>query len=481
MKYGTGLSMKKLSEDVHAAQIVYETFPDIKKIMEANPTVKGIALRKLTHYAPRLFPEESMKQLDAALKEYGNTKGMTPKEQEKVNHYQAMEQSRLRLADMGTDAIEKRDCFLPGEVWRDTKGKRIQAHGGALFYENNILPDVPSMSQKDIHNRMACGYTYYWYGENKEFTDGKSDIWTWGIRAYRSEDLYNWEDIGLIIQPELTNPYSNLFPEMRVDRPHIIKCEKTQKYVAWLKLSGSEACFLVLQADAFTGPYEIVRENYRPLGSEVGDFDIVRDNRTQKAYLFMDANHKRIVGIEMSEDYLSAEKEVSSQYENMVGALCREGVALFERNGKKYMLTSGMTGYVPNQSDVAVSSEWTSSFISVGDPYVGDTSLSSFNSQFSHVFKVPGKKDLYIALADRWVPEYPVDARKANLIRRCIAHREQPQEYPVTKEELQEFAEIPVLENVDTSVADYVWLPITFEDGRVKIAWHSAWKLEDYE
>ena len=23
--------------------------------------------------------------------------------------------------------------------------------------------------------------TYYWYGENKEFTTGKDEIWTWGI------------------------------------------------------------------------------------------------------------------------------------------------------------------------------------------------------------------------------------------------------------------------------------------------------------
>lgn len=481
MRYGTGLPMKKISEDAQAAQIVFEAFPDIRQIMESNPAVRGIALSRLTQYAPQMFPEEPMEQLDRALKEYGKAKGLTTKEQEKVKHYQALEQSRLHSAGRKTEISEKRKSFLPGKIWTDTKGERIQAHGGALFYENSAMLEDPGLPQKSGHGGNACGYTYYWYGENKEFTDGKSDIWTWGIRAYRSEDLYNWEDIGLIIQPELTDSDSNLFPDMRVDRPHIIKCEKTQKYVAWLKLSGPEACFLVLQADAFTGPYEIVRENYRPLGSEVGDFDIVRDDGTQKAYLFMDADHKRVVGLELSGDYLSADTEVSSQYENMAGALCREGIALFERKGRKYMLTSGMTGYVPNQSDAAVASEWTAPFQSVGDPHVGDSSLSSFNSQFSQVFKVPGKRDLYIALSDRWVPEYPVDARKADLIRRCIGRREQPEEYPVTPEELQEFAEIPALENVNTSAADYVWLPIAFEDGQVKIAWQDEWKLEDYE
>lgn len=75
----------------------------------------------------------------------------------------------------------------------DTEGNRIQAHGGALYYENG---------------------TYYWYGENKK-TDGKSRIWTWGIRCYSSEDLYNWKDEGLIIQPELDDKTSHLHPNHR--------------------------------------------------------------------------------------------------------------------------------------------------------------------------------------------------------------------------------------------------------------------------
>ena len=34
-----------------------------------------------------------------------------------------------------------------GQVWLDTEGKPIQAHGGSIFFEND---------------------TFYWYGENKE-------------------------------------------------------------------------------------------------------------------------------------------------------------------------------------------------------------------------------------------------------------------------------------------------------------------------
>lgn len=55
------------------------------------------------------------------------------------------------------------------------------------------------------------------------------------------------------------------------------------------------------------------------------------------------------------------------------------------------MLTSGMTGYVPNKSDSAVDAP-DKPFVSIGDPHVDDESRASFNSQISRIFKVPGKR-----------------------------------------------------------------------------------------
>lgn len=69
----------------------------------------------------------------------------------------------------------------PGQVWLDTEGKRIQAHGGSVMYIDGV---------------------YYWYGENKEKTVGDGKYWHWGVRCYTSTDLYNWEDKGLIIEPD---------------------------------------------------------------------------------------------------------------------------------------------------------------------------------------------------------------------------------------------------------------------------------------
>lgn len=103
----------------------------------------------------------------------------------------------------------------PGQVWLDTNGKRIQAHGGSVLYLDG---------------------TYYWYGENKEKTTGENGIWHWGVRCYASKDLYNWEDLGLIIPPDLEDETSPLHPSNMMDRPHIIYNQFTKKYVCWLKI-----------------------------------------------------------------------------------------------------------------------------------------------------------------------------------------------------------------------------------------------------
>ena len=50
----------------------------------------------------------------------------------------------------------KNTSIRPGQVWLDTEGKRIHAHGGSVMYWEGA---------------------YYWYGENKEFTDPAKGIW----------------------------------------------------------------------------------------------------------------------------------------------------------------------------------------------------------------------------------------------------------------------------------------------------------------
>lgn len=281
----------------------------------------------------------------------------------------------------------------PGQTWLDTNGKRIQAHAGGIFYENE---------------------TYYWYGENKEFTTGKDRIWTWGIRCYSSKDLYNWTDLGLIIEPDTSDETSLLHPNNWMDRPHILYNEATKKYICWIKFSGEIGCFAVFTADQLLGPYQMVRERMVPYGKMVGDFDIIQEE--ENAYIYFEYDHNGIAAYQLSKDYTDVIGNPVLYYEGLHAPFTREGVGLFEHENMRYMVTSGMTGYIPNPSEIATFDRWLGRLTIQGNPHKNDESGASFNSQISTIFHHPKKKNLYIALADRWVPDYMLTQQKTDII-----------------------------------------------------------------
>ena len=108
--------------------------------------------------------------------------------------------------------------------------------------------------------------------KTRRHTTPGSGNWHWGVRAYSSTDLYNWEDRGLIIPPVLDDPESPLHPAQKMDRPHIIFNETTGKYVCWIKVMGEGSHdtqrSTVLTADSLLGPYEIVRTGLRTARDE---------------------------------------------------------------------------------------------------------------------------------------------------------------------------------------------------------------------
>lgn len=121
----------------------------------------------------------------------------------------------------------------------------------------------------------------------------------------------------------------------------------------------------------------------------------------------------------------------------------------------------------------------------MGNPHARDESQTSYHSQISSVFKVPGKKDLYIACADRWVPDHMEwqylvyrDLFEGMFIRKDICADDLSEEQKLILGDASR----------DTSISDYVWLPIRFEEpdkehplGMVSIDWVDEWRIEDYE
>lgn len=148
----------------------------------------------------------------------------------------------------------------------------------------------------------------------------------------------------------------------------------------------------------------------------------------------------------------------------------REAPAYFRRHRQHYLLTSGTTGYHPNPSEAAIAPSLHGPYTVVGDVHPSDSSRTSFHTQISSVFKHSTKKDVFIALGDRWLPSYQEHGFKAHT---AFEHYFAPGRDG--DERMEEFAE------VNTSVASYVWLPITFENDRLVVAWRDQWRLDEFE
>lgn len=345
------------------------------------------------------------------------------------------------------------NSFQPGQVWLDTEGKRIQAHGGSVFYENGI---------------------YYWYGENKEKSDGRNGIWHWGVRCYSSRDLYNWKDEGIIIPPDEEDPSSPLHPSRCMDRPHIIYNKRTGKYVCWLKIMNEDfsQASTILTADRLLGPYTMVRTGLYPLGMSAGDFDlaVAEDG---KAYYYFERVHSETICADLTEDYTDVTGYYSTHFPRKSPPDVREATAHFVRKGKHYLLTSGTTGYYPNPTETAVADTWHGPYRELGITHPEDDTNTSFHSQISCVFKVQGKKDLFIAYADRWLPE------EMHRDYKIYSQMFRSQFDPDAPEFDESLMGEPALEH--TSIADYVWLPIRFDGEMAYIDWKDEWRTEDYE
>ncbi len=346
--------------------------------------------------------------------------------------------------------------FYPGKVWYDTAGKRIQAHGGSVMYLDGA---------------------YYWYGENKEHTDGRGDVWHWGVRCYKSTDLYNWEDCGIIIPPELNRPGSPLHPASMMDRPHIIYNKRTKKFVCWVKVMTADGQrSTVLTSDSLLGPYTIVREGILPLGMSAGDFDlaVAEDG---KAYYYFERVHSETICADLTEDYTDVTGYYSTHFPRPYPPFVREATAHFVRNHKHYLFTSGTTGYLPNPSEAAAADTWHGPYTILGDIHPEDKSRTSFHSQISSVFKVQGKQDLYIAVADRWCPDLAgVDYEEYGSLCEGLFSGKIP-----AADILKKFAKFGSDSSRNTSVADYVWLPVEWDGDRPVIRWRDEWSLDDYE
>lgn len=351
------------------------------------------------------------------------------------------------------------ESIEPGKKWLDTKGEHINAHGGGvLFYEGK----------------------YYWYGENRPERGFTTKV---GVEVYSSTDLMNWTDEGVALAVSEEDGH-DIERGCIMERPKVVYNDKTKKFVMLfhLELKGkgyaaARVGFAV--SDTPTGPFRFIRSLRPNAGQWPKDFS---EKDIKKAKKLNPSDYKEwwtpqwrkavntglllardVPGGQMSRDMTvyvdddgkayhiySAEEnltlniaELTDDYLDYTGDFIRiapgghnEAPTIFKRNGMYWMITSGCTGWDPNEARMFTSSSIWGPWEQLPSPFVGEHSEKTFYSQGTYVLKVNGTEDTFIFMADRWYPRSLKNSR-------------------------------------------YVWLPISFkEDGTPEIRWHDSWSLK---
>ena len=296
------------------------------------------------------------------------------------------------------------------EVWTDIKGNVIQAHGGAVIWDKG---------------------RYYWFGENKNGPTYKRPgeyerVDVIGISCYSSENFVDWVNEGIALEADTCDLNSDIHISKVVERPKVVYCEKSKKYVMWVHVDESnysKAAAGVALSDKITGPYEYIR-SIKPNGIDSRDMTVFKDS-DGKGYLIHSGDWNKTMYISQLNDEYT---DTTGEYIRIFEDESREAPAIFKRNNKYYLITSGCTGWEPNEAMYAVAEKMMGEWTAIGNPCIGKDAELTFRAQSTYVLE--RDTDSYILMLDIWKPENLSDSR-------------------------------------------YVWLPIVFDGDNIQIAWCS--------
>jgi len=321
--------------------------------------------------------------------------------------------------------------FRPGQVWLDTAGQPVQAHGGGILLHDNV---------------------YYWYGEDR--TPDGSGV----VACYSSTNLLDWTREGAALsRRDLPHVGGR---RAFVERPKVIYNPATAKFVMWSHLEAGRYTYAragIATCDSPTGKFTFLK-GIRPI---TNDFNYAEDDpNEQKQYggtyrdmnLFVDDDGRAYAFyssegnwtmyiVRLNGEFTGPEEPTieGKTWARILVRQMREAPAPFKYKGKYYLVTSGCTGWKPNAAAYAVADDILGPWKSFDNPCVGPKAETTFDSQSTFVLPVPDKPGKFIFMADRWKPENLSDSR-------------------------------------------YVWLPLTVgPSDKVTIEWRAEWKLADLE
>ena len=125
----------------------------------------------------------------------------------------------------------------------------------------------------------------------------------------------------------------------------------------------------------------------------------VDDN--QKAYhIYSSEENKTLHIAELTDDYL----DYTGKYYRIDPAGWNEAPALFKKDGRYYMITSGCTGWRPNPARLLTADNiWGPWTRHPDNPAIGDDSETTFHSQRTYILQVLGREYTFNFMAARWI------------------------------------------------------------------------------
>jgi hypothetical protein len=305
--------------------------------------------------------------------------------------------------------------------WNDTTGKHIQAHGGGLL--------------------KVCD-TWYWFGEDKTLnTNGTGNFHA--ISCYASKDLVTWEHRNSVVTTS-TDPVLNNV-NLIIERPKVIYNASTKLYVMWAhwdmeSCSGVSGGYCDSEAVVFTSPtvdgnYTYVK-HFLPGGDASRDCTLWQEPDGTAYFISTGAQGQTSSGTfsqtqvyQLSSDYLSVQNTTKIWANDT-----REAYAFWKVNGKYYGVSSGQTGWAPNEaayltSTGSMTGPWNNSFSPLG------ANGSTWKSQPTYVIPIVGSQTTtYIYAGDIW--------NSSNL-----------------------------------SLSTYLWLPLTFDGTTWSLTYSAQWSI----
>lgn len=414
--------------------------------------------------------------------------------------YLAVKEELSGLADSITSEVERLENNEPyitydsitgtnGDIMYDNNGTEIQAHGGQVqkigdtwyWYgedkTNGYRPveGVHCYSSTDLYNWKDEGLALdaidvpdEHYGDDSyvDLTIFETDE---ELKALYGDYAGQPSD-DPAYETKLEEVYWNLAEDRCVmERPKVLYNESTGQYVMWWHCDGrtptntadyGKARAGVAVADNPAGPFKFVGayllasdpdrtdHGFDSEGGHVRDMNVFKDDDGTAYVLYSSEGNEVMYIARLNDSYTGLAKDnedmVLGEDFAIISTDSREAPAMFKYNGMYYLITSGCTGWAPNQAQYAVAEDPLGPWTRMGNPCIGDTNNNTFSTQSTCVIPVDPENGKYIYMGDRWTDDGVSNSLSAH--------------------------------------PRYVWLPIEFgPDNTIMIKDYSDWTLDELE